>query len=94
MESSLEPHPNGMVQMNMYEVQDNQTSGFGPFSLTYLTVEIAGHDSYAAEGAQRRPVVIQGTLTIEQNSDENLMGTARSFDGGRDGSFKKVANRV
>jgi hypothetical protein len=51
----LEPHPNGMVQMNMYEVQDNQTSGFGPFSLTYLTVEIAGHESYAAEGGMAIP---------------------------------------
>jgi hypothetical protein len=51
----LEPYPNGMVQMNMYEVQGDQTSGFGPFSLTYLTVEIAGHDSYAAEGSVAIP---------------------------------------
>jgi acetoacetate decarboxylase len=47
----LEPHPNGLVQMNMYEVQGDQTSGFGPFSLTYLSVEVADHDSYAAEGS-------------------------------------------
>ena len=46
----LEPHPNGLVQMNMYEVPGDQTSGFGPFSLTYLSVEVANHDSYAAEG--------------------------------------------
>lgn len=47
----LEPHENNLVQMNMYDVTAERTSGFGTFSLTYLTVEIAGHDSLAAEGA-------------------------------------------
>jgi len=46
----LKPHPNNLVQMNMYEVDASNTSGFGTFSLTYLTVEIDGHDSLAAEG--------------------------------------------
>jgi acetoacetate decarboxylase len=46
----LSPHPNNLVQMNMYEVQAEQTSGFGAFSLTYLTVEIDGRDSLAADG--------------------------------------------
>jgi hypothetical protein len=47
----LEPHPSGLIQMNMYVCPDPaQTSGFGAFSLTYLTVEVAGHDSTAAEG--------------------------------------------
>jgi hypothetical protein len=46
----LEAHPNGLVQMNMYEVPSDQTSGFGAFTLTYLTVEVADHDSYAGEG--------------------------------------------
>jgi acetoacetate decarboxylase len=46
----LRPHPNNLVQMNMYEVSAEQTSGFGAFSLTYLTVEVEGHDSMAAEG--------------------------------------------
>ncbi len=46
----LTPHPNNLVQMNMYAVEADQTSGFGAFSLTYLTVEIADHDSLAAEG--------------------------------------------
>jgi hypothetical protein len=42
--------------MNMYEVPDgNQTSGFGPYSLTYLTVEIANHDSLAANGSLAIP---------------------------------------
>lgn len=54
--SGLEPHPNGLVQMNMYEVPDPaQTSGFGAFSLTYLTVEVAGHDSWAADGTLAIP---------------------------------------
>src|SRR5699024_2432945 len=43
----LEPHPNNVVQMNMYETDAVNTSGFGAFSLTYLTVEIDGHDSLA-----------------------------------------------
>ena len=47
----LTPHPNNLVQMNMYEVTAEQTSGFGAFSLTYLTVEVDGHDSLAVEGA-------------------------------------------
>ena len=51
----LTPHPNNLVQMNMYEVEANQTSGFGAFSLTYLTVEIADHDSLAAEGTMPIP---------------------------------------
>lgn len=51
----LTPHPNNLVQMNMYEVEANQTSGFGAFSLTYLTVEIEGHDSLAAEGTMPIP---------------------------------------
>lgn len=46
----LKPHPNNMVQMNMYEIEASNTSGFGAFSLTYLTVEVEGHDSLAAEG--------------------------------------------
>jgi acetoacetate decarboxylase len=51
----LTPHPNNLVQMNMYEVEASQTSGFGAFSLTYLTVEVEGHDSLAAEGTMPIP---------------------------------------
>ena len=51
----LEAHPDGLVQMNMYEVAAEHTSGLGAFSLTYLSVEVAGHDSYAAEGAMPIP---------------------------------------
>lgn len=51
----LEPHENGLVQMNMYDVAAEQTSGFGAFSLTYLTVEVAGHDSLAADGTMPIP---------------------------------------
>lgn len=53
--AGLEAHASGLVQMNMYEVAGDQTSGFGPFSLTYLAVEVANHDSYAAEGAVAIP---------------------------------------
>lgn len=43
----LEPNPNGTVVINMYTVPNgNETSGFGPYTLTYLTVELAGQDAY------------------------------------------------
>lgn len=43
----LEPNPEGTVVINMYTVPNgNETSGFGPYTLTYLTVELAGQDSY------------------------------------------------
>ena len=46
----LEPHPNGHVVINMYTVpKDLQTSGFGAYSLTYLTIEVKGHDSYVMD---------------------------------------------
>lgn len=51
----LTPHPNNTVQMNMYEIDAANTSGFGTFSLTYLTVEVEGHDSLAAEGTMPIP---------------------------------------
>lgn len=51
----LTPHPNNTVQMNMYEIDAQNTSGFGAFSLTYLTVEVDGRDSLAAEGTMPIP---------------------------------------
>lgn len=51
----LEPHENNLVQMNMYEIEADQSSGFGAFSLTYLTVELADHDSLAADGTYPIP---------------------------------------
>lgn len=43
----LEPHPNNRVVLNMYTVPDpKQTSGFGAYTLTYVTVEVKGQDSY------------------------------------------------
>lgn len=43
----LTPHPNNQVVINMYTVPDaNNTSGFGSYTLTYLTIEIDEHDSY------------------------------------------------
>jgi acetoacetate decarboxylase len=51
----LTPHPNNLVQLNMYEVEDEQTSGFGKFSLTYLTIEVADHDSWTSGGTAAIP---------------------------------------
>jgi acetoacetate decarboxylase len=43
----LEPNPENQVVINMYTVPDpNQTSGFGAYTLTYLTVELRGQDGY------------------------------------------------
>ncbi len=42
--------PTGHVVINMYTVpKDSQTSGFGAYTLTYLTVELKGHDSYVMD---------------------------------------------
>jgi len=43
----LEPNPAGHVVINMYTVPTaSQTSGFGAYTLTYLTVELKDQDSY------------------------------------------------
>lgn len=43
----LEPHPNNRVVLNMYTVPEaDQTSGLGAYTLTYVTIEVAGQDSY------------------------------------------------
>jgi acetoacetate decarboxylase len=48
----LEPHPNNLIQMNMYQVPTSeQSSHLDPYSLTYLTVEVADHDSRAISEA-------------------------------------------
>lgn len=48
----LEPHPNNLVQMNMYRVPSTeQTSHLDPYTLTYLTVEVADRDSRAISEA-------------------------------------------
>ena len=49
----LDPHPNNLVQMNTYRVPSReQTSHLDPYSLTYLTVEVDGHDRRAVSAAQ------------------------------------------
>ena len=46
----LELNPNGQVVINMYTVPDGtETSGFGAYTLTYVTVEVKGHDSYTKD---------------------------------------------
>lgn len=49
----LKPHPNNLVQMNMYQVPTaEQTSHLDSYTLTYLTVEVADHDSSAISAAE------------------------------------------
>jgi Acetoacetate decarboxylase (ADC) len=43
---TLEPAANGAVYMNQYVVDSaEQTTGFGAYSLTYLGVDVAGHNA-------------------------------------------------
>lgn len=52
----LEPNPEGQVVINMYTVPDgNKTSGFGPYTLTYLTIELADQDSYVMNSDIKYP---------------------------------------
>jgi hypothetical protein len=75
----LEPHPNGLVQMNMYDIPDpNQTSGFGSFSLTYLTIEVECHDSLASNGTIRIP---ERYFAHYWNSSDLMRMYAREFCG-------------
>ena len=46
----LEPHPNNRVVLNMYTVPDGtNTSGFGAYTLSYVTIEVKDHDSYTKD---------------------------------------------
>ncbi len=48
--------PTGHVVINMYTVpKDTQTSGFGAYTLTYLTVELKGRDSYVMDSKNGYP---------------------------------------
>lgn len=55
----LDPHPEERVVLNMWD-QDypDSSSGFaspGPVSVTYLAIEVAGHDSWTADGKISAP---------------------------------------
>jgi hypothetical protein len=55
----LAPHPSGRVLLNMWELRDPQRitgfGGFGPVSVTYLAIEVAGHDGRSADGSTTAP---------------------------------------
>ena len=52
----LEPNPSNMVVMNMYTVPDaSQTSGFGAYTLTYVTVQLKDQDSYIMGSSTGEP---------------------------------------
>lgn len=74
----LVPHENNTVQMNMYDIEADQSSGFGGFSLTYLTVEIDGHDSLAADGAMAIP---GRYFAYYWNSSQRVISYARESSG-------------
>jgi len=45
----LEVHPSNMVILNQYIVPDAaKTSGLGAYTLTYLAIQVKGHDGYMA----------------------------------------------
>lgn len=74
----LVPHENNTVQMNMYDIEADQSSGFGGFSLTYLTVEIDGHDSLAADGTMAIP---GRYFAYYWNSSQRVISYARESSG-------------
>ncbi len=52
----LEPADSNSVVMNLYTVlEDSQTSGLGPYTLTYLSIELKGHDGYVVGAADAIP---------------------------------------
>ncbi|MBI2485822.1 MAG: acetoacetate decarboxylase family protein [Deltaproteobacteria bacterium] len=52
----LEPNPSNLVVMNMYTVPEaSQTSGFGAYTLTYLTVQLKDQDSYIMGSSTGEP---------------------------------------
>jgi acetoacetate decarboxylase len=52
----LEPQPSNSIVMNMYTaLEDSQTSGLGPYTLTYLAIEVKGHDGYRVGSADGTP---------------------------------------
>lgn len=72
----LDPHPDGHVVINMYTVpKDTQTSGFGAYTLTYLTVELKGRDSYVMNRENGYP----GRYFVHYfNSSETMRKFAKS----------------
>jgi len=54
--SGLEPNPSNMVVINMYTVPEaSQTSGFGAYTLTYITVQLKDQDSYIMGSSTGEP---------------------------------------
>jgi acetoacetate decarboxylase len=78
----LEPHPNNLVQMNMYRVPSReQTSHLDPYSLTYLTVEVEDHDSRAVSAAQGE-MPVPGRFWVGYWTDSPQMQTFTREAGG------------
>lgn len=78
----LEPHPNDLVQMNMYRVPSAaRTSHLDPYTLTYLTVEIADHDSRAISDAEGE-IPVPGRFWVGYWTDSPQMRTFTRESGG------------
>lgn len=86
LESVLPPgldlHPNNLIQMNMYRVPSSeQTSHLDPYTLTYLTVEIADHDSRAIS-AQQGEMPVPGRFWVGYWNDSPQMQAYTREGGG------------
>ncbi|PCR89517.1 acetoacetate decarboxylase family protein [Natrinema ejinorense] len=78
----LEPHPNTLVQLNMYQVPSaDRTSHLDPYTLTYLTVEVADHDSRAISSAQGE-VPVPGRFWVGYWTDSAQMQRYTRENGG------------
>ncbi|WP_226005605.1 acetoacetate decarboxylase family protein [Natrinema salinisoli] len=78
----LEPHPNTLVQLNTYRVPSaERTSHLEPYTLTYLTVEVADHDSRAISTAQGE-MPVPGRFWVGYWTDSPQMRTFTREAGG------------
>ncbi len=72
----LEPHPNNAIQMNMYRVNDGtMTSHLDSYSLTYMTIEIEGHNSVFINRSEDQKFEVPGRYWVGYWNSSNKMRT-------------------
>ena len=78
----LDPHPSNLVHLNMYQVpSSDQTTHLAPYSLTYLAVEVEGHDSRTISSAEGE-ISVPGRFYVRFWNDSPEMQTYLREAGG------------
>jgi len=86
----LEPNPSNMIVINMYTVPDaSQTSGFGDYTLTYVTVQLKDQDSYIMGSPTGEP---GRYFVFYFNSSELVRTFTREIGIPAEPGFTKVTN--